>query len=223
MSFEQDYITKLNSIIHDTTIIEFINKLSLSTQKTILNELLCKEEKLENLYVFTDGGCRNNGKNNALGAYGVYFTNKTDSSYYQFNKCELLDNPTNQKAELTAIYKALVIFLENITIFHNKNIIIVTDSMYSINCITKWSNTWIKNNWKTSKGDIVKNIELIKNILDSINKLKNLANLCISFTHTFSHTSPPTDITSLDYYIWYGNNKVDKNICTLMDEYESKL
>ena len=40
--------------------------------------------------------------------------------------------------------------------------LIKTDSKYSIDCITKWSANWERNGWKTSDGNDVKNIDLIK-------------------------------------------------------------
>ena len=43
-------------------------------------------------------------------------------------------------------------------------IIIGTDSKYLINSITIWFPTWEKNNWKNSKNEDVKNLDLIKKI-----------------------------------------------------------
>lgn len=51
-------------------------------------------------------------------------------------------NQTNNVAELLAIEKAIDIVQNN-----KKDIIeIFTDSSYSINCLTKWYNSWAKNN-----------------------------------------------------------------------------
>ena len=42
----------------------------------------------------------------------------------------------------------------------NKEIEIYTDSQYVKLGITEWINNWIKNNWKTSKKEDVKNKDL---------------------------------------------------------------
>lgn len=36
---------------------------------------------------------------------------------------------------------------------------IITDSQFTINCITKWIHKWKKNHWKLAKGGPVKNKE----------------------------------------------------------------
>jgi len=41
---------------------------------------------------------------------------------------------------------------------------IITDSMYTINCINTWISGWKKNNWKSSTGEPVKNQDLIKKL-----------------------------------------------------------
>ena len=44
--------------------------------------------------------------------------------------------------------------------FKNKKIVIIINSRYVESGITSWINTWIKNNWKTSHNEPVKNQEL---------------------------------------------------------------
>jgi ribonuclease HI len=52
-------------------------------------------------------------------------------------------NQTNNVAELLAIEKAIDMVQNN-----KKDIIkILTDSSYSINCLTKWYNSWAKKNF----------------------------------------------------------------------------
>jgi ribonuclease HI len=46
---------------------------------------------------------------------------------------------------------------------------IVTDSQYSINCVTVWYKNWIKNNWNTKSGP-VKNRDLVEAILAKIDE-----------------------------------------------------
>ncbi|KAK6380703.1 hypothetical protein LTS17_004903 [Exophiala oligosperma] len=69
---------------------------------------------------------------------------------------------TNQRAELTAILRAL-----NIAPLH-REITIYTDSKYSIDCVTNWYKNWKKNNWTNSKGKPVENKDLVVEIRDKI-------------------------------------------------------
>lgn len=62
---------------------------------------------------------------------------------------------TNQRAELTAIQRALEIAPKD------WDVLIVTDSNYSINCCTTWYQKWQKNDWKASTGTPVANKDLV--------------------------------------------------------------
>ena len=75
---------------------------------------------------------------------------------------------TNQRAELTAILRALD------TTPRDRDVTIVTDSQYSINCVTAWSANWRKNGWKTSAGKQVENKDLVENILTKIEERNSL-------------------------------------------------
>ena len=69
---------------------------------------------------------------------------------------------TNQRAELTAVLRALEI------VPRNRNVVIVTDSRYAIDCVTTWHVNWKTNGWKTSTGKAVENKDIIENILAKI-------------------------------------------------------
>lgn len=169
-------------------------------------------------YVFTDGGCKRNGNPNSKAAYSVFFTENQDSPFFKFNTSQhLTEEPTNNRAELSGILYIFKTVYENKTLFQNQHIIICTDSMYSINCIQKWSKNWILNNWKNAKGQDVKNKELIQEILRYRNDLQGDLSFNIKFQHIFSHTKPPSDKNTLSYYLWFGNNKVDENINKLLE------
>jgi len=81
-----------------------------------------------------------------------------------FSSTECVDSkiPTNNQAELYAIAVAL----ENCS----GNLLIRTDSEYSIHCLTKWYKTWKRNGWKNSKGEKVANHEFIKYIIEKLQK-----------------------------------------------------
>lgn len=144
------------------------------------------------LYIYTDGSCINNGKKNARGGVGVHYSDPNISELsFKFD-----GQSTNNKMELLAIYIAIF----NITKIIQKyeQIIIFTDSNYSINCLTKFIKGWIKNNWILSNGEPVKNKDLIEKIYLLLQQYKN-----ITFQHINSHTGKQ-DIHSK------GNARADK-------------
>lgn len=69
---------------------------------------------------------------------------------------------TNQRAELAAILRALEISPRN------REVHIITDSKYSIDCLTVWCKDWEKNGWQTSLKQPVLNKDLIQPVLAKI-------------------------------------------------------
>ena len=140
------------------------------------------------LVVFTDGSCievKKTGQKKA--GYGIYFPQKV----IQDISGELKSNPTNQRAELKAIQVAISSILASKIYEKNRpDIYIFSDSEYSINCLTKWHKTWIKNNWKSSSGKPVENLDIIKPTLKLLQKLR------VVFQHVKAHTGK-TDRYSL--------------------------
>jgi len=160
-------------------------------------------DTIESLDFFTDGSVINNGKRNAKGGYGVYLN---DCQKYSFSYDEEFWGcpATNQNCELLAIQHAVGMIKQNINKI--QNFTIYSDSLYSINCITKWAKAWKKNGWKTSTNDEVKNKEIIENIFNTISPFEKRA----SFVHVRSHKTEPRDKTSKEWMIWYGNESADK-------------
>ena len=76
-------------------------------------------------------------------------------------------NTTNNRMELMAPINALK------GMDTNKEIEIYTDSQYVKLGITEWINTWLKNSWKTSKKEDVKNKDLWLELYN-LNKLLNV-------------------------------------------------
>lgn len=109
--------------------------------------------------IHTDGASRGNGQVGARAGYGVYFGpgDKRNLAGRLPGKLQ-----TNQRAELMAILKAIGL------IAIDQPIQIVTDSRYSIQCVTDWPASWKKNGWKTASGQPVKNVDLIEVIVDKI-------------------------------------------------------
>jgi len=168
------------------------------------------------LYIFSDGNCKGNGKKNARGGYSVYFGETL--SFSQFNTTIIDTNqPTNNKLELSGILYIFKVLAENPSLFKDINVVIVSDSLYSIKCIDVWSKCWAKNGWKNSKKQDVKNKELIQEILN-LKYQVNVKNQCITkFRHVFSHQQEPEDKSSIEWKLFNGNCIVDTNINKMLE------
>jgi len=108
------------------------------------------------LTIYTDGSWIPGQDNEGCAGSGVWFG---DNDVRNTTICIHEPDSTNQRAELIAIRYALH-FCVNVS-----DIKILTDSQYSINCITTWSQRWLQNGWKNSKGEDVSNQDLIQLIL----------------------------------------------------------
>eukprot|EP00795_Rhopilema_esculentum_P007723 gene7723-13553_t len=127
--------------------------------------------------VYTDGGCFNNGKGNASAGIGVYW-GRDDKR----NLSERLEGlQTNQRAELNAAIRALEQAVKN----NMNELEIRTDSMYTINCVSKWIQAWKKNGWKSAAGSNVKNQEDIKRLDDLCQKVR------VNWVHVRGHQGEP--------------------------------
>lgn len=197
--------------LNEKSLIYLKDKLSDTTLKSIISELNLDKPVLNKLYIYSDGNCKGNGKSYAKAGYSVHFTDNINSELYKFNKTKLVSKlPTNNKAELSGIKQIFRTIYENQELFINTECIICTDSQYSINCIEIWYKNWIKNDWRNSKKEIVKNKQLIEEIINIKDKIPKT--IIINFKHVFGHTKEPANKESLEWQLWYGNNKVDTNI-----------
>ena len=97
--------------------------------------------------IYTDGSCLTNPGN---GGWAAIIN--IDGEVKKISGSE--KNTTNNRMELIAPINAL----KNMNPKHQ--IEIFTDSKYVKIGITEWINTWVSNNWKTSKKEDVKNKDL---------------------------------------------------------------
>ena len=97
--------------------------------------------------IYTDGSCLSNPGN---GGWAAIININGEIKKISGNE----KNTTNNRMELMAPINAL----KNIN--SKDPIEIFTDSKYVKNGITEWINTWVLNNWKTSKKEDVKNKDL---------------------------------------------------------------
>lgn len=153
---------------------------------------------------FTDGCSKNNGKKDCMCGIGVYSLHENLQLSMSLEDCKSRWSwiprnikASNNVAELLAIYIAIVLS-------ESKELMIYSDSAYSINCVTSWYKKWEKNDWKTSNNENVKNKEIIKEI---IKEIKNKDS--VFFMHVNSHTQEPQDKDSEEHFIWSGNDKAD--------------
>jgi len=93
---------------------------------------------------------------------------------------------TNQRAELTAVQRALEIVPKD------RNILIITDSNYSINCSTVWYKSWMKNQWMTSQGGPVINKDLVVAIRALIDQ-RDAQGSNTSFEWIKGHSNDPSN------------------------------
>ena len=105
--------------------------------------------------IFTDGGCEPNpGKAGS----GMAIYRKGDLAELWFGIFN--PNGTNNSAELNALYQAILVAEK--TIKANQTVKILSDSQYSINCITNWAYGWKAKGWKRKTAGDIANLEAIK-------------------------------------------------------------
>ena len=148
-------------------VLEFNNIKPKETPKPIISKpitLNMENQENINISIYCDGACSGNpGK--AGSGLALYKNNEKPILYFG----NYLKNGTNNIAELNALYKALLLAQEIPTV---EKVMILSDSKYSIDCISTWAYGWKKNNWTKKSGEI-KNLELIKNAHNLYEQIKN--------------------------------------------------
>jgi ribonuclease HI len=88
---------------------------------------------------------------------------------------------TNNRAELSAILLAVTTLQDRGEI--DCDLVIYSDSEYSINCLTTWLTGWMNRGWKTAAGKDVLHQDLIKDTTSRLSKFKSHR-----FVHVKAHT-----------------------------------
>ena len=156
---------------------------------TDLFDLETNEEIIESdYYVYTDGACSNNGKENAMAGIGI-FLGQDDPR----NVSELVEGKqSNNTAELTALIKTWPIIEKDV--LDGKKVTIVSDSIYAIRCVSSYGEKCAQNCWKKD----IPNKELVKMAYEIYKNYKN-----IDFMHIKAHTDNK-DVHSI------GNDGADR-------------
>lgn len=142
----------------------------------------------DNIWIFTDGATKNATKPYAIASWGYVVLSKDVSTY----KTDLiLSNATNNRAELLAVYNALV-WCSSIN--SQSKVTIVSDSMYTINAATK------KNNAYTNQ--------------DIISDIHKLMTDNVSIVHVNAHQKAPPKTAQLEWFLWRGNDLAN-SICSI--------
>ncbi|MDR3155623.1 MAG: ribonuclease HI [Holosporaceae bacterium] len=109
-------------------------------------------DHLKKVVIYTDGACSGNPGPGGWGA--IMFCNGTEK---ELSGTE--ENTTNNRMELMAAIGALEALQQPCYVE------IHTDSTYVRNGITQWINEWIKNGWRNSAKQPVKNQDLWRRLL----------------------------------------------------------
>lgn len=178
-------------------------------------------QKFPTYYIAADGGCKKNGNKNsrATWAYCVISEDKLSEKTHPIysagakkdselikdittSECAgvLSAGSTNNQGELNAILRGLN---EYIQLGVTGNVIILTDSKYSIECIRSWYPKWVREKITHKK----KNIPLISEIFNTIIALRKQGNI-VEFQHVGGHGSAPGEFGD-QWKKWYLNYRVD--------------
>ena len=161
-------------------------------------------EQLESEYdawIFTDGGCRNNGNN--AGEH-VLPTDKAAWAYVILHDGHAMTTTggkvgaTNNQMEMTAVLESLKA-LEDMGL-SQKKLLLSLDSDY-VRTGTAWIKGWKERGWRNSNGEAVANQDLWKEIDKEISKFSDL-----TFKHVKGHGNSD------------GNNLADALVNEQMDK-----
>ena len=148
-------------------IIEFKKNKIKETAKpttTVTSTANTNNQENTNISIYCDGAC--SGNPGRAGSGLALYKNSEKPILYFGN---YVKNGTNNIAELNALYKALQLASEIKT---NEKVMILSDSKYSIDCISTWAYGWKAKGWTKKSGEI-KNLELIKNAHNLYEQIKN--------------------------------------------------
>ena len=112
---------------------------------------------------------------------------------------------TNQTAELYALLALLQqLRAHGVSV---EELQVVTDSMYCINCVTKWRLDWARRGWVKADGSPLIHGALVRAI-DA--ELRDHGGANVQMCHVRSHRPEPTPPGSREWLLWYGNRCADR-------------
>lgn len=135
--------------------------------------------------IYTDGAC---SENPGPGGWASIWVSDNGIKVISGNN----PNTTNNQMELTAVVVSLRMVRNFLTTLSNpwmsKEYEIYSDSAYVVNSINNnWVDRWMLNDWKTSRGDDVKNVELWMECLRLLSKIRQ-SGVKITFIKVKGHS-----------------------------------
>lgn len=152
---------------------------------------------MKTVIAYTDGGCRGNGKEDALGGYGIVLQYSDEKNVVHTKEiCKAFKGVTNNQMELQAVIDCLKALKEPC------DVVLMTDSKYVCNAINeKWIDGWIRKGWVNSSNQPVKNKEQWQELIPYLNMHK------VRFFWVKGHASNE------------GNNRADQLANIAMDKF----
>lgn len=133
---------------------------------------------VSDINIYCDGACSPNPGKAGTGI-AVYEKEQVRTLYYGLFEA----NGTNNSAELYGMLEAFKLALPYIK--QGKSVQILSDSKYSIDCLTKWATGWKNKGWTRGKNEEVKNLNIIKPAYELYQQIKN----DISISHVKGHAN----------------------------------
>ena len=115
----------------------------------------------EAFVIYSDGACRGNP---GPGAYGCFVQDAQGTVL--FEKAEVFKDTTNNRMELLGVIEGLTTLGKNLNEQGNSigqyKIVVVTDSKYVVDGVSKWMAGWKARGWKKADKKVPENIEMWK-------------------------------------------------------------
>ena len=176
-------------------------------ESTVQDESIMQTENIpREIVVFTDGSAINNGSKNAKGGVGVFFAdndprNISKSIVNSNSNGNSKNKVTNNICELIGVILAIEKIVATEPTMSKLRIVLMTDSEYIVKSVLKYSINWRKNGYKNKQGKPIKNILLMKKVIELVEKYN------VKLHHCPAHRTEPKD--PYKRKIWYGNKMAD--------------
>ncbi|WP_440877451.1 ribonuclease H family protein [Thalassotalea sp. PLHSN55] len=151
---------------------------STSTSKTSSKSSSYHASNDADVNIYCDGACSPNPGKSGTGI-AIYHKSELKALWYGLYNA----NGTNNTAELNGLLEAFKLAQNYIS--QGLNVQVLSDSKYSIDCVTKWATGWQKKGWKKANGEAIKNPELVQACFNLYQQIKT--NLKVS--HVKGHAN----------------------------------
>lgn len=132
------------------------------------------------IQIYSDGACSPNPGQAGTGI-AVYQKNELTQLWYGLYDA----NGTNNSAELLGLLESFKLAQEYLQTNSTIHVEVLSDSRYSIDCITKWALGWQRKGWKKADGQPIKNPEIIKACFERYQQVKKQ----VTVTHVKGHAN----------------------------------